>query len=384
MNQVLCPHCGKNIEISEALKHQIEDDLKKQFNLKNKEEIEKIKKELEEKAIFRAKRELDIKLKDSENQNKEFEEENQKLKEQVLEASKLMRELKKQKDELELENEKKLNEERDKLKEDITKTVTEKARLKELELEKKLSDTQKALEDAQRKSQQGSGQLQGEVMELNLEEMLKKEFVYDEFLPIPKGVEGADIWQKVKNKHGQEAGSLLWEIKRTKAFSKGWLSKLRDDKRRVNASICVLVSEVLPDGINYFGREEGVWITSYNHAILLANVLRDTLLQLAIAKSAASHKDEKLQEIYDYITSEAFRHKIEAHFESVKALREDLEREKRAMESMWKKREVQIQRLDKSVSQMFGEIQGIAGASLPLVKSLELGDGSNSVQEEIT
>ena len=275
----------------------------------------------------------------------------------------------------ELENQKKMNEELEKMREEVGKTASEKAKLRELELEKKLADTQKALEDAQRKTRQGSQQLQGEVMELNLEDQLKETFPYDEFLPIPKGIEGADIWQKVKNKHGQEAGLFVWEIKRTKAFSKGWLPKLREDCRKVNGSVSILITDTLPDTISYFGREAGVWICSFEYALVLANVLRDSLLQLAIAKSSASHKDEHLQEIYDYITSEAFRHKIEAHFESVKTLKIDLDSEKRAMERIWKKREVEIQRLDKSMSQMFGEIQGVVGPQLEAPRNLEIEAG---------
>lgn len=264
------------------------------------------------------------------------------------------------------------------MRDEIGKIESDKAKIREQQLEKKLLDTQKALEEAQRKSNQGSQQLQGEVLELDLEEQLKTAFPFDEFCPIPKGVEGADIWQKVKNKHGQEAGAILWETKRTKAFSKGWLTKLREDARKVNANESILVSDSMPDGIKHFKRISGVWVCCNELAVFLANVLRDGLLQIAIAKSAASHEDEKLQEIYEYISSEAFRHKIEAHFESVKSLRDDLEGEKRAMERIWKKREVEIRRLDRSMSQMFGEIQGIAGSSLPTPSNLRLEAGDNS------
>lgn len=383
MNNIICPSCGKKVEISEAFKHQIEETLLANEKSKHKEELNALKKDIEEKTIKKLKEDLDYKLKDSANELGEAKKRNKELQEQLLELNKSIREIKDSTEKRELENQKKINEEIEKIKEEADKNASEKARLKELELEKKLRDTQKALEDAQRKSKQGSQQLQGEILELDLEENLKLTFVFDEFLPVPKGIEGADIWQKVKNKHGNEAGSMLWEIKRTKAWAKSWLSKLRDDTRKANASVSVLVTEILPDDIQYFGRIDGVWVTSYEYAITLARILRDTLLQIAIAKSSASHEDETLQEIYDYITSEAFRHKIEAHFESVKVLKEDLESEKRSMERIWKKREVQINRLDKSMSQMFGEIQGIAGTALPTIKGLNmLKEGEKSEEEE--
>jgi len=383
MNKVTCPNCGEKVEISEAFRHQIEETLLADEKTKHKEELDNLKKDIEEKTVKKFKEDLDYKLKDSANELEEAKKRNKELQEQLLELNKSIREIKDSADKRELENQKKLNEDIEKIKEEAEKNAFEKARLKELELEKKLRDTQKALEDAQRKSRQGSQQLQGEVLELDLEERLKQTFVFDEFLPVPKGIEGADVWQKVRNKHGQEAGSVLWEIKRTKAWAKGWLSKLRDDTRKVNASISVLVTETLPENIDHFGRIDGVWVTSYEYAITLASILRDTLLQIAIAKSSASHEDETLQEIYDYITSEAFRHKIEAHFESVKMLKEDLDTEKRGMERFWKKREVQINRLDKSMSQLFGEIQGIAGSSvLPTIKELEMLKEGDTSEEE--
>ncbi len=383
MNKVKCPNCGKLVEISEAIKHEVEEAVLAEEKNKHKLELEKLQKEIEEKTTKKIKDELDFKIKDSNNELLEIKEEKKKLQDQLLEMSKSIRELRDQSEKNALENEKKLNEQIEKIREDVSKTVSEKARLKELELEKKLTDTQKALEDAQRKSRQGSQQLQGEIMELDLEEKLKQTFVNDEFTPVPKGIEGADIWQKVRNNHNQEAGSIVWEIKRTKVFSKGWLPKLREDARKVNASECVLVTDTMPDGINHYARVSGVWIATFEDALVLATALRYTLMQVAIAKSAASHEDEKLQEIYDYIVSEAFRHKIEAHFESVKSLKEDLEGEKRTFERIWKKREVQIQRLDRSMSQMFGEIQGITGNALPTPKALEIGVDDESEQEEL-
>ncbi len=370
MNTIVCPSCGKQVEINKALAHEVEENIK-----------EKLKLEIGEKIERKLKEDFLLQTKNSENEKEEMRTRNKELHEQILELNKRVRELLDLNEKREIENEKRLNEAIEKNKEEALRNATEKARLKELELEKKLSDTQKALEEAQRKSHQGSQQLQGEVMELDLEGQLKSVYFLDEFLPVPKGIEGADIWQKVKNRHGQEAGSILWEIKRTKSFSKGWLSKLREDARKVNASISILVSEILPDNVKYFERLDGVWVVSYDHALLLSNVLRDSLFQVAIAKSSASHKDEKLQEIYDYITSEAFRHKIEGHFESVKALKEDLEAEKRSMERIWKRREVQIHRLDRSTSQMFGELQGITGNLLPSIKSLEFESKDEETQE---
>ncbi len=356
MNDIHCPHCGKIVHIDEVLKHDLEKTILKEASEKQKEELEKAKLEAENKAL------------------KKYEEEKEKQAEKTNREKRLLEEqLAKEQKNI------KFREEKAKL--EGLREASDKSRLEKLEFEKKLSGMQKALEEAQRKGKQGSQQLQGEVLELDLEERLKTTFALDEFAPIPKGVEGADIWQIVKNKFGNEAGSILWETKRTKTWSNAWLPKLREDARNANATVPILVSEVLPDDVKYFKRVDGVLVTSYEYAIGLADMVRERLLQVAIAKSKAS-SDDKLQAIFEYISSDAFRHKFESHFESVNELRKGLVSERRAMEKIWKHRESQIDRLDKSASQMFGEFQGVLPSLKPL-KSLELDSGENNEQDSL-
>lgn len=332
-NVIKCIHCGKDIKISDALAHDL------------KEETERIRKATELETRKKLQEEFETKEKEHidalEKEKKELTENFEKQKE---------------------ENEKKVREE-------ALKEASEKQRLEKLEYEKKINDMQKALEEAQRKGKQGSQQLQGEVLELDLENQLKKHFPQDEFLPIPKGVEGADIWQKVMDRTGREVGSILWETKRTKNWDKKWLVKLREDTRKVNASDSILVTQVLPEEVQSFSNIEKVWVTNYEFALHVARIVRFFLLKLDAVRSSASHKDTELRQIYEYITSEAFRHKFEAHFEAVKALRDDLSSEKRLTEIRWKKRETFIERLDRSASQMYGELQGVI-PELSDIKSL--------------
>jgi len=344
MNDIKCPHCGKLVHVDEVLRHQLEKTIFKEEAEKQKVELEKVKLAAEKSAqekFEKEKRVLENKLVKEQEEREKFEK---------------------------------------KVAEEATKKAEEKSRLEKLEYEKKLNDMQKALEEAQRKGKQGSQQLQGEILELDLEKKLKEAFPFDEFLPIPKGIEGADIWQSVRNKFGQEAGSILWETKRTKQWSNSWLPKLREDSRKANATVSILVSQVLPDEIRYFKRKEGVLITSYEYVIGIADMVRERLLHVAVAKSRASN-DEKLQEIYEYISSDAFRHKFESHFESVSELRKGLDSERRAMERIWKHREIQIERLDRSASQMFGEFQGVV-PNLKPIKNLELTAGEEEDEQE--
>ena len=363
MNDITCPNCGEKIEITQALKHEFEEKVRTEEKAKAKEEIAKIK--------LRTQAELEKKLRE------EFENKNKSSKLEIEKALKKQKEL----EEKLLDQKKQREEFEKKVIQDALKKAEEEQRLKLKEKDLQLDEIRRVNEDLKRKLEQGSQQRQGEVLELDLEEKLKKVFPNDEFIPVPKGIEGADIWQKVKNKFGNEAGSILWETKRTKQWSNSWLPKLREDARKANATIPVLVSEVLPEDVKFFKKIDGVLITSYEYAVGIADMIRDRLLQVAIAKSKASN-DEKLQAIYEYISSDAFRHKFESHFESVNELRKGLESEKRAMERIWKHREAQIERLDRSASQMFGEFQGVIPSLKPL-KNLELGSGDEEEQKTL-
>lgn len=373
MDTVLCPHCGKKVEVSQALKHQLSEELREELNAKHKEELGKLREEIEKKAAKKIKEELELKMKDYQNEAAEEKEKSRKLGEQLLEMNKHIRDLQRKDEQRELDMEKKLSVEREKLHEELSKTLKEKTDLEKAELRKQLDDTKKALEEAQRKAAQKSQQLQGEVLELDLEAQLRNNFPTDEVSPVPKGIEGADISQKVRNKFGQTAGLILWETKRAKAWGKDWTMKLREEKRKFETCVPILVSDILPDGIERFGFYENIWVACYEYALPLAEVLRIGLFELAVAKSTSAHKDEKLEALFAYLTKDSFRNRFESQVESIVQLKNDLEAERRSTVRVWARREKQIERLMGSVARMYGDLQGILGQSLPSIPSLDSG-----------
>nr|MBI5456104.1 DUF2130 domain-containing protein [Candidatus Levybacteria bacterium] len=357
MNDIKCPHCGKTIQISEALQHEFGEKIRAEEKLKAKDEIQKAKLQ----AISEAeKRFKDESLKELSKTKKEKEE----LEEKLLESAKKSKE----------------NEE--KIKELAIKEASEKARLEKLEFEKKISDMQKALEEAQRKGKQGSQQLQGDILEKDLEERLKEAFPNDLFKPVPTGVRGGDIIQEVRNKHGNSAGLILWEAKRTKAWQKDWLVKLKEDMRSINASDCILVTEVMPPQTKIYERIENTWVTSYEYAIKLASVVRFGLLNMAIIRSSASHSDEQLKELYDVITSDSFRQMFEARDEIINALKIELEADKRSAEKRWKRQGAYIEKLDRNNSRLYGELQAHIPSLKPLKEPNILGSGDINDEAE--
>ncbi|MBI2613333.1 MAG: DUF2130 domain-containing protein [Candidatus Levybacteria bacterium] len=341
MDSIVCPNCKKTIQITQALRHDLEEKIKLAQSEKHKEELARAKAQAEAETSKRLKEESQKELLKAIG-------EKEKLKKQLLTEEKERKEFEK------------------KAQEQAVKEASEKSRLDKLEIEKKLKDTQEALEVAQRKAKQGSQQLQGEVLEIDLEEKLKIFFPNDEFLPVPKGFEGADLIQKVMYKE-RVMGSILWETKRTNGWDKKWLVKLKNDSAKISASEAIIVSQTLPDGITSFDRKDGIWITNYQHAINTCRYLRFLITRIASVKSSVNQTDEEWGKIRDYMMSDTFKHRMQSHFDSIKVLKDELDTEKRSTLLRWKKREGQIEKLDSNTINFYGELKDIV-PNLPEIK----------------
>ena len=238
--------------------------------------------------------------------------------------------------------------------------------LREAELRKKIEDAQGANEDLKRKLEQGSQQLRGEVLELELEELLSQAYPIDTVEPVSKGVRGADVIQTVKLRSGASAGKIVWETKRAENWSNKWIPKLKDDQQSVGGEIGVLVSTAYPANVDEpFTQIDGVWLVRPEFARPLADALRAILIEAFRQRSASSGKNEKIEALYDYVCSAQFAQKIRAVLDAYAAMRDDLEREKMAMQRLWKKREGQLERITVNVVGVCGELQGLSTASLP-------------------
>jgi len=346
-NNIKCPACGKLIAITEALKQEFEKELGEKYQ----KDLEIAQKQVEEKSLLEI-NELKKILEEKERKNAE-------LREQEIK--------------LQFSFQRKLDEERKRVEETVMKHATENFRLKEMEREKVISDLKKSLEEAQRKASQGSQQTQGEVLELDLENTLRVAFPNDQIEPVEKGIKGADIRQIVKSPRGTVCGVILWESKRTKAWTDEWLVKLKDDLRAVHADIPVIVSTVLPkEAENGFGLKEGVWLVTHGLVIPLAIMIRKNLLDVGYQKALSINQGRKADLVYDFITGNEFRQQVESLVEVFKEMQDQLFKEKTAFEKIWKSREGQIRRLISGTVNIYGGAQGLVGSSMPQIKGLEL------------
>jgi len=407
-NQIKCPNCGTSIDVQDILSHQLEEEIKQKYQSQiaaEKKRYESQQEQLkQEKLDFEQKKKLEnvlfqerlenqlkedkkeieakLKLKLKEEQSdqfaalqKELNEKSEQVKElnrSKAEIEKLKREKSELKEAAEAEAQKKLNEILIAEKEKIKKSEEDKNELRFKEMQKQLEDQKKLTEEMKRKQEQGSMQLQGEVQELAIEEWLAAQFPLDTIEEIKKGARGGDCIQIVHTRTEQNCGTIYYESKRTKDFQPSWIEKFKADIRDRGANIGVLVTEVMPSDMDRMGLKDGIWICNYDEFKGLCAVLREGILQVNNAIITQENKGDKMDLLYDYLTSNTFRMQIEAIVEGFTQMKSDLESEKRSMQRIWKQREKQIEKVVTNTIDMYGSIKGIAGNAIQTVKALEL------------
>ena len=404
-NQIQCPHCNKSIDVSSILIHQAEERVRQETNRMLEAErnsINHMKEELlrqqleaqntlqNEAEIIRQKvdagiREEQQKLEESLRQSVQAEEEERRkrMQQELDEKSRKIKELhgiqadlermRREKEELQGEVEAKamaqlnqrLQQERDKLRAD--------AELKYRELEKKYEDQMKLTDEMKRKQDQGPIQRQGEVQEQAIEDWLRSNFPLDEIIEIKKGAKGADSLQVINTYNRPNCGRIYFESKRTQTFDSNWITKFKEDMKKQNADIGILVTQTLPKGVEKLQLIDGVWVSSFTDYQNLALVLRESTIRLSEVAAFAEHKGEKMEMLYQYLTSNAFRMQFETIIGSFSNLREGIEKEKIAMQKIWKQREKEIERVISSTIDMYATMKGIGGSDIQTIRSLELG-----------
>ncbi len=427
-SEISCPNCGHKFELENQLRLGIEQEFKEKYNsrwkeeksamqkekdelrkqeqilqqnreqiqstvqdevnkklLAEKEELAKLKNqqfeiiqeaiakeriELTELAKKNAEKDLSVQI---EMLNKELDEKRnviQDSQKRELELLKKQQELDEQKKAFELESQRQINQMQVELEEKIKKAEAEKIDFKMKEKEKQIEDLHKLVDEMKRKSEQGSMQTQGEVQELALEELLKNSFPYDLIEEVGKGVRGADAIQIVNNHFGKQCGKIIYESKRTKNFTNEWVDKLKADQRSSQADVAILVTQTMPKEMAHFGERNGVWICSFDEVKPLASVVRDGIIKVSLAMASQENKGEKMQMMYDFLTSTEFRNQMEAIVDGFRTMREGIIKEKVQAEKNWKEREKQLDKVLLNATHFIGSVKGIAGSAMDDIKMI--------------
>jgi len=407
--EIKCPNCNHAFPIEEVMAEEYKKELREQvasFKKKQQEEFEKKAQALElqrrqQEESFEAQKkqqelafeqrltkekealqtavsenlrksisaDFENRLKVLNEENKESEEKLRAARQKELEYLQMAKDIKRKEEEMELSIQKKIAEEREKMAVDIRTIENQRLAQAELDFKMKLAEKDKQLEDQKklaeemkRKAEQGSMQLQGEIQELALEELLRSSFPFDLVQEVGKGVRGADCIQTVRNNFGQECGHIIYESKRTTAFSNEWIEKLKTDMRSQGAEIAVLVTQNMPKDMSCFGLRDGIWICTFNEVQALSAVLRDGILRLFNAAKSQDNKGDKMHMLYDYLTSNEFSEQWKAIREGFMSMKLSIQRERDAMEKLWKAREKQLDKVLLNAAHVRGSIEGIAGS----------------------
>lgn len=361
---VKCPHCGNKFSPEVALEHELRSRLEKEYVSK-----------LEERTIAFEERE---RLLDQREEKQELE-----MRRRLLEREKAMKEdadrKAKEKAQLDIrEKQQELERERERigilykkhLNEGIEKARNEE-RMKMAEVQKKLDDQAKLINEMKRKAEQGSMQAQGEVQELALEDHLRQAFARDRVEEVAKGKRGGDCIHHVRDSYNNPCGKILYESKRTKTFSNEWPSKLKEDMRLTQADIGVIVTEALPSDMTHFGLRDGVWVCTFAEFKALAALFRESLCRVGEVRIAQENKGDKMQLLYEYLTSIEFKQKIEAIVENFQQMQDDLNKEKAQAHARWARREKQILQVIENTAALYGDVRGIAGNAVKQIDALE-------------
>lgn len=395
--EIKCPNCNHTFPIEEVMAEEYKQDLREKMISFTKQKDEEYQKKLEafeqqrkqqeqafeqklaqEKAALQAtvaenlrktiSADFESRLKLLDETNKENEEKLKLARHKELEFLKKEQEIKTREAEIELNIQRRLQEQREELVAQVRKQELEKNSLKETEhqlrvkeLEKQLDDQKKLAEEMKRKAEQGSMQLQGEVQELILEELLRSTFPFDTIEEVGKGVRGADCVHNVRNQFGQDCGRIIYESKRTKDFSMEWIEKLKKDMRSMGIDVAVIVTQTYPKGMDCFGEKDGVWICSFDEVKAVAYILRDGIIKLFSATKSQENKGDKMHMLYDYLTSNEFSEQWKAIREGFMSMKLSIQRERDAMEKLWKAREKQLEKVLLNAAHIRGSIEGISG-----------------------
>ena len=405
---VKCPHCHEEFDVQGILTQQLESDIKLKYEQQSKADRKKMESEAEvfakakedfeqakkrENELFqdrlakqlaadRKNLEVELKTKLQDENSEVLKSMQEELNEKSLQLKELNRakadieKLKREKDEmketLEAESQTRLNEIISLEKEKIKRVEEERNEMKMRELVKQLEDQKKLTSEMRRKQEQGSMQMQGEILELAIEEWLTSEFPLDTIEEIKKGARGGDCIQMVNTRDAANCGRIYYESKRTKEFQSNWIEKFKNDMREKGVDIGVIVTEAMPAGMERMGQINGIWICKFEDFKSLAAILRESLIRVSLALVSQENKGDKMTMLYDFLTSSEFRMRIEAIVEGFTQMKAGLETEKRAMLKIWKEREKQIEKVVVNTIEMYGSVKGIAGNAIQSVAALEL------------
>ena len=373
---VTCPECGEEIPVGEGLRSHIEKELHGELSQSIREDLEaeyekRLVKETEEEADQR--QVLEKKVSKQRDELKGLREDKVELEDLKAEQEIKIKEaeakaIRQAKRELNQEYEDKVS--------SRIKEARGDDEIKITKLELQLERQNATIKDLQEQGTTGHGELEGEALELAAEDTLRDMFPLDSIKDVAKGAFGADIEHMVMSPTATMAGKILWECKKHKNWNDDWVPKIRQDASDASADIPVIVSTVMPDGVDTFTQIEEVWICRYHELPLVATLLRHALL----VASRERKRDQNLmtiqERVADYISGPKFARVMRSVIEAFNALDNSIKREENYMKTNRKKNRLLLQSVIDAVTSMAAEIHHLGGGEFDVIRELDFDDST--------
>lgn len=359
-----CPHCGESFDVTEQMRANIEKTVRASVTTQIREDLEKkydarINDRLESK---------DDEIKHLEATLKQVRSESKDLKS----AKRELEEYKEEQEDLIAEEVRKARrDEKQKLKSQFDELVNERLKeglgektLKIQQLELHAQRQAKIIKDLQDAAQQSHGELQGESLEKAVFSTLNRLHPLDTITEIKKGTYGADIEHYVRTNMGATAGKILYECKFAKNWQDDWVQKIRSDG--TGFDILVIVSTVLPAGMDNFGVIDDVFICRFHEIEVVSNLLKFAIEKTNALKTREEHKETIQERVVNYISGPEFSFVMTNIMNAYNEFEESIRTEENYMKRVWKKRRKQLQSVTDSMTNMLGTLEAIGGAQFSL------------------
>ena len=402
---IICPNCKKAIEISDAIQHQIEDELlrakteqtetlRKEMNALAEKRIEQAvqsavteaqheaelrlarerqnatlelekAKQTTELEVVKAKQATELEIERLRRDSDNSKESEKQLREQLKSLLEELSKANKAREDAELSARKELLNKEKLIREEATQRASDDFNTKIREQEETINKLREQLTTAKQVAEQGSQQLQGEILELDIEQDLRNSFPLDTITEVKKGERGSDIRQIVNEQYFQNCGLILWECKNAKTYQTSWLGKLKDELADEKAQIGVIVFSPTDGGGDDFKQiTENIWLVKPRYAMMLATFLREVCIKVSVANRNAEGKDVKIEMIYNYLTGGEFNNRIRYIIESYDEMAKQLDTEKKQAQRRWAAQEKILQKVTSSLYGMSGDLLGISGQEI--------------------
>ena len=257
------------------------------------------------------------------------------------------------------------------LEEKVSQRAKEITSEKDLEISRLELEATRKNEIIERLQQQSkSGELEGEVLELAVENQLRNLHPRDNIKEVKRGNYGADIEQSVLTNTGSIAGKILWECKKHKKWQNSWLNTIRKNALEFNADTMVIVTTTMPKGMETFGKIDDVFICKYSEVPVVSQLLNHAVLKAHRDNQRGEHMMSIHERVSEYISGPEFAMLMRVVIKAYEDFEDDLRKEEQYMKTRWKSRRIYLSEVIDSITSLAGKLEYLGAGHFEVMQEI--------------